>query len=166
VSGRKHGRGLFSGVLLLLLIAGAAQAYEPGHGALNEWNNEARANIPPYLMAWLGLLSLTFLASIFFVWHHIEARWVLGSFIASHVVTAAIDTQTDIVVLAGLVGLIHFVCWLPALLVLLARSPFLSQRSAFGVWSAAITIVILISFYFDVRDAGIYLDHVLELGLL
>ena len=49
---------------------------------------------------------------------------------------------------------------------ILTRRPFLGERSAYATWSAAATAVILFSFFFDIRDAVIYLDHMSGLNLL
>ena len=68
--------------------------------------------------------------------------------------------------LSGLIALLHVVFWSPALYLLLTRRPFMKERSAYAVWSALATLVILFSFVFDVPGAAIYLDHIFGFGLL
>ena len=62
-----------------------------GSPALELWNNETRTSLPLWLMIWLGFLALTFLSSVIFAWNHVPARWVLASFVGSHVATIAIE---------------------------------------------------------------------------
>jgi hypothetical protein len=63
--------------------------------------------------------------------------------------------------ISGYIATIHIIFWSPALYQLLTKRPFFGARSAFSVWSGVITFVILFSFVFDIRDAFIYLTHIL-----
>ncbi len=63
--------------------------------------------------------------------------------------------------LGGLFALLHIIFWSPALYLLLSRRPFMQGRSLYAIWSGLMTAVIVFSFAFDVRDAVIYLHHVL-----
>lgn len=156
---------LVLGLASVGIVEGAyAQDYEAGHGALQVWDEAGRAKAPAWVRGWLTFLTLTFATGLFFVRRRIEARWAVGGFLG--VVAAAIGSQafTDIVPLSGFLALLHLIFWSPALYVLLTRRPFMKERSAYAVWSATLTCVILFSFVFDIRDAAIYLDHVLGFG--
>ncbi len=161
------------GVFLVLGVLGIgfvdaalAQDYESGHGALQVWDAEARANVPLWVRVWLSIMQLAFATGLVFVWWRVEARWAVGGFLGVFATAVLSQTLTDIVPLAGLIALLHLIYWSPALYLLLTRRPFLKERSAYAVWSAVITCVILFSFIFDIRDAAIYLDHISGIGLL
>jgi len=148
----------------------AAQEYEVGHNALQIWNDEAQANVPPAVRYWLFAMLGTFALGLFFVWHRPIARFAVLGFIASLFLSDPIAqalelTVADGQVLSGYVSLMHVIFWSPALYLLLTRRPFFSEFSLFGAWSVAITAVILISFYFDVPGAAIYIDHVVGTGV-
>lgn len=143
-----------------------AQPYQSGHQPLEIWDNAARANMPQWVQIWLAIMMSTFALGLFFVRRHIEARWVVGGFIAMALLTVASGRILGLVPLSGLFSLVHLICWSPALYVLLTRRPFLKDRSLYAVWSAAITACIIFSFVFDIPDAAIYLDHMLGIGLL
>ena len=151
---------------ILSLGAAGAETCRPGHGALEIWNAEGRANAPEWVQTWLRIMMATFLVGIFFVWHRVEARWVVGGVVLGLLTSRALGTYTDIVMLSGLVALIHLIFWSPGLYLLLTRRPFLGERSAYATWSGAATLVILFSFFFDIRDAAIYLDHITGLRLI
>jgi hypothetical protein len=48
---------------------------------------------------------------------------------------------------------------------MIKNKPFMSEKSFYKYWSGLITAVIIFSFIFDIRDAAIYLDHILGFGL-
>ena len=98
-----------------------------------------------------------FLASVFFIRRHSEARWVFGAFVTGAVVSIVSTRVFGIPLLSGYIALIHVVCWTPALIVLLTRRPFLKDKSVFAKWSGLMTFVIIFSFVFDIRDAAIFL---------
>lgn len=146
--------------------AASGQTYQPGHGALEIWNAEGRAAAPEWVQIWLRIMGATFLVGLFFVWHRVEARWVVGGVVLSLLASRGLSAYTDIVMLSGLVAIIHLIFWSPGLYMLLTRRPFFGERSAYATWSAAATMVILFSFFFDLRDAIIYLDHISGLNFL
>ena len=161
------------GIILMGLLAGLgltnpafAQDYVSGHGALEVWDADARANVPGWVRIWLRILQLTFIAGVFFVWRHVEARWAVGGFFAVFAAAVLSQTLTGIVPLSGFIALLHVIFWSPALYLLLSRRPFLKERSPYAVWSALITAVILISFLFDIPYVAIYLDHTMGIGIL
>lgn len=153
-------------LLLLTPAKGFAAPYESGYKALEIWNEQAMANAPQWIQIWLGVLTLIFALGLIFVWHRPIARWAVGGFIATILIVMFAVPALGLVPLAGLMALIHVICWSPALYLLLTQRPFMQKPSLFSIWSGLLTATILFSFFFDIRDSAIYLDHMLKLGLL
>ncbi len=145
--------------------AQAATGYEPGHSALEVWNAEGQANAPQWVQIWLMIMLASFALGLLFVWKRVEARWVVGGFITSLLVSGFVIPALGLVSLSGLIALMHLIFWSPALYLLLKNRPFSKDRSFYALWSGLITAVILFSFIFDIRDAAIYLDHVMGMGV-
>jgi len=162
----KNGLLYLSIILVIALLAGtaahAAAGYEAGNGALQVWNEEGQANAPKWVGIWLMILGVSFISGIFFVRRHVIARYVVLGMVANLIIGRILIPTLGIVKLSGLIGLVHVICWGPAL----TRRPFLEGRSLFAIWLGWITCVIIFSFIFDIRDAVIYLDHLLGIGLL
>jgi hypothetical protein len=59
--------------------------YQPGHGALELFTEDASATTPQWVKHWLNFMLLSFALGLFFVWKRIEARWVVGGMIATMV---------------------------------------------------------------------------------
>ncbi len=157
---------LFSSLCLILSTAAqAATGYESGHTALEVWNAEGQANAPQWVQIWLMIMLASFALGLLFIWKRVEARWVVGGFITAILISRLGIPAMGIVKLSGLVALVHLIFWSPALYLLLKNRPFLKERSFYALWSGLITAVILFSFIFDIRDAAIYLDHILGLGV-
>ncbi len=146
--------------------AQSATGYESGHTALEVWDAEGQANAPQWVRIWLVIMLTSFAAGLLFVWKRVEARWVVGGLIATILVIRFGIPATGVVKLSGLVALVHLICWSPALYLLLKNRPFMKERSLYGFWTGLITAVILFSFIFDIRDAAIYLDHMMGIGML
>tara|TARA_R110000772_G_scaffold49100_4_gene112217 strand:+ start:1740 stop:2261 length:522 start_codon:yes stop_codon:yes gene_type:complete len=146
--------------------AHAATGYQPGHSALEIWNSEGQASAPQWVQVWLLIMLSSFALGLLFVWKRAEARWAVGGFIISIIVSGFVIPATRLISLSGLIALMHLIFWSPALYFLLKNRPFLKERSFYALWSALITVVILFSFTFDIRDAIIYLDHILGVGLI
>lgn len=160
-------RGLFLGLgLVAATSAQAATGYESGHTALQVWDAEGQANAPQWVKIWLMIMLASFALGLLFVWKRVEARWAVGGFITSIAVSGFVIPATGLLSLSGLVALMHLIFWSPALYVLLKNRPFMTERSFYGAWTGLITAVILFSFIFDIRDAVIYLDHMLGLGII
>ncbi|WOF75393.1 hypothetical protein QMT40_003064 [Parvibaculaceae bacterium PLY_AMNH_Bact1] len=128
-----------------------------GSPALGVWDNEARTNLPSWMMVWLGFLALTFLSSLIFAWNHVPARWVLAGFIGSHVVTIAIASIEGVVLRAGLVSLLHVIFWTPGLIALLSNQSDLCLNSVYGVWASMLLFVYAVAFTFDIRDGLVWI---------
>ena len=146
-------------------VAGAqdVSGYESGPGALQVFDGDGMAATPLWVQVWIAIMLASFAAGLLFVWKQPIARWAVGGFIAPFVVGGPIYGALGWPFLSGAIALNHLIFWSPALFLLLTRRPFLSANhsTAFRIWSGVITFVIVFSFIFDVRDAVIYLGHVL-----
>lgn len=151
-------------ILMTSLFANSifAQA-EPvhGNGALEIFDSEGQANSPQWVMNWIMFMAATFAAGLFFVKNHPIARWVVGGFVAGIVCLVAIERVFGVPPISGYIATMHLVFWSPGLYQLLTKRPFMGERSAFAIWSGIMTLVILFSFVFDIRDSFIYLSHIL-----
>lgn len=134
--------------------------YQHGHGALQIFDQKGFAAAPKWVQIWIGFMFLSFAAGLFFVRQQPIARWIVGSFTFGMAAMAVAGTLFSIAPVSGFIATLHLVFWSPALYQLLRRRPFLRARSAFSIWTAVITGVILFSFTFDLRDSAIYLQHV------
>jgi hypothetical protein len=148
-------------LLIFSIGSVSAQEIEHGHQAMQIFDKQGFDNSPQWVQIWVACMVASFLAGLFFVKNHAIARWVVGCFIAGMVFGAVAGNVFGVPNYSGFIALVHLIFWTPALFQLLAKRPFLGQRSAFTVWSGVITAVICFSFIFDIRDAFIYLTHVL-----
>ncbi len=140
-------------------------AYQPGHGALELFNKDADTTTPTWVKYWINFMSLSFVLGLFFVWKRVEARWVVGGMITTIMCAFFIAPAIDMLPLGGLYALIHILTWTPGLYLMIKNKPFMGEKSFYKYWSGLITAVIIFSFIFDIRDATIYLDHMLGFGL-
>ncbi len=139
--------------LIMLSVSEASASY-----ALQEWNMETRLSLPTYLGVWLlGVLLPANLASVFFVRHHVAARWVLGGFVSSHLWLTIVEVSGAFTVQGGLVSLGHIVFWSPAIYALYHYRSEIKLPSAYGIWACVMILVYGVSMFFDVRDAAIWL---------
>ncbi len=138
-----------------------AADYEHGHHALQIFDADGFRNAPRWVQMWVGFMMLTFLSGLFFVRNQTVARWVVGGMFAGLVVSMLAGSVLGIPALSGFIALIHILFWSPGLYQLLTKRPFAGPASAFTIWSGVMTLVILFSFVFDVRDAFIYLRHLI-----
>ena len=138
--------------------------YESGPGALQVFDNDGMASAPLWVQIWIVIMLASFAAGLLFVWKQPIARWAVGGFIAPFIVAGPIYGALGWPFLSGAIALNHLIFWSPALFLLLTQRPFLNgnKSGAFRIWSAVITFVIIFSFIFDIRDAVIYLGHVLS----
>ena len=150
---------LLLAALCLLVVPEFVMAYESGHQALQVWDAEGQANAPLWVQYWVKFIALTTLVGLLFARRHAEARWAVGGIILGILVTRLLIPALGVVKLSGLVALVHLVFWSPALFLLLKNRPFMQGWSAYSVWAAVMTFVICFSFVFDIRDAAIYLHH-------
>lgn len=142
--------------LAVLLISPAAYAVT----ALEEWNAAARDALATPVKVWLGLMMLTNIAAIGFLKNHVAARWVFAGFVISHGLVIAMSAQ-GMSVLAGQVSLFHIIFWTPGMIMLLRRRSEIQYPKAYGIWATLSLIFYFGSMIFDVRDASIYIQHLL-----
>jgi hypothetical protein len=150
-------------IVLLLGIyqPSVAQDYPSGHQALEIFDEAGMAAAPTWVQYWVFFMLATFAAGLLFVWRQPVARWVVGGFVLGMVFLMAVAPALEIVPLSGFIALCHIIFWSPGLYQLLRERPFLKDKSPFAIWSGLMTAVILFSFVFDLRDAAIYLNHIL-----
>ena len=129
---------------------------------LRIWNNAARLSLSWKLMIWLTFLLATFISSIAFITTHSAPRWILGGFIASHLIVFCLSAWPQFVLRIGMVSLLHVLCWTPGYLLMLADRHNSATNLPYTIWSHAIIIVISIAFIFDFRDACSYLQYAIQ----
>ena len=105
-----------------------AQDYPSGAGALEVFDAQARASLPPALKIWLMLLLGTFAASIIFVWKKPVARWAFGGLLAAMLAGGPVFSALGWPMLGGGIALWHLVCWTPVLVVLLVKASVLESE--------------------------------------
>ena len=151
---------------IMFAASACAQEYPSGAGALERFDDAARAAIPAPLRIWLMVLLGTFAASIIFVWKKPVARWALVGLLVAMLAGGPVFNALGWPMLGGGIALWHLVCWTPVLIVLLLKRPFLDSTEwlPFRIWSALLLAVIIISFVFDIRDAWIYVNHISALN--
>ncbi len=132
---------------------------EPLPHSLRVWDNKARLSLPLGLKVWLAVLVATFLSSAVFVPDHHPARWILGGFIASHLLVIALSVSKNFTLRIGIVSLTHVACWTPGLVRAIVDVQGRGLSTSYGLWLYAIIIVVAISFLFDLKDAGNYIRH-------
>lgn len=153
------------GILLIFSLAltfsGLVPAadHEHGHGALQVFDSEGMKNAPTWVMVWIMFMMATFLSGLFFVWKQAIARWVVGGLFAGVAAGAIAASVFTIPPMSGFIALTHLIFWSPGLYQLLTKRPFMQALSGFSIWSGVMTLVILFSFFFDIRDASLYLIH-------
>ena len=126
--------------------------------ALEDWNMEARRNMPLVMKLWLGAMLVTNLAAVFFVSKHVAARWVLGAWLFSHAWIAILEGTGAYTVQGGLVSLGHIIVWAPAIYALYRYRSEIQLPSAYGIWASLMLFFYGVSLIFDVRDAFIWLS--------
>jgi hypothetical protein len=146
-------RGLLLAIGVLLLLP-RFTGVDSGLAPDAEWNHTTVWSTPIWLRLWLlGVLFPTFVASLFFVRRSREARFAAGGFVLSHLPMATGLFELTV----GGVGLVHLICWTPALVLLARRRPTVGLATPFGLWVHAMLVVIAVSLAFDARDAiGFY----------
>ncbi len=157
--------------LLALAVSGTAGAedYAKGHGALQVFDEEGIANSPQWVQMWIFYVMLpAFALGLIFVWWRPIARFAVGGFLCSMFLGGPIFQALGLPYLSGAIAIAHIVFWSPALILLLSWRPFFDRAEAIGyrLWTALMTVVILFSFVFDIRDAAIYIDHMAGIGML
>jgi len=149
---------------------GAIQAdtpdHSPGHGALDIFNAEGRLAMPAWVGYWIQVMLASFVAGLVFVWKHVAARWVVGGFVGTVALMGLLNGAFGLLPLGGLIALVHLITWSPGYILLWKAKPWTALDSWFGRWATLMIGVISFSFIFDIRDAAIYLDYMLGIGLI
>ena len=118
------------------------------------WNAQMLA-LPEWVGLWMNWMMLVFLASVLFVKKHSAARWVLGAFCLTIPLGFLVFSIHPSV---HLLGVAHFILWLPLLVFLLKREirvPAFSLKTGYGVWLCLLSATIVVSLLFDVRDIAL-----------
>lgn len=145
---------------LIFAMPAMAQEYAHGNGALEIFDGEGLSNSPSWVKVWVIIMLATFASGLLFIFKRLEARLAVGGFLLGMGAMTILTGPLGLLPFSGLIAAIHIVFWSPALLALLSRRTFLKERSLYGLWTGLMTVVILFSFVFDIRDAFIYLRHV------
>jgi len=138
--------------------------YSVGYGPLQIFNKDAYSLAPIWLLGWLTLLLSTFVIGVFFALKQVIARWVVVVFIVSMTSGRLIFDFLNLPFLGGSIAIMHIIFWSP-LLILLSRCYFDKNKPmSFRVWVTCLSILIITSLFFDIRDALIYIEHIQSLS--
>jgi len=160
----KNWGALFGAAFILYFFSSLTLAAEQEelHRALRLFDEEGRANAREIVKIWLKVMTVVLLSSLFFVVKRVEARWIAGGVVLMLLFSRVVVPALEIPFLEGLASLTHVVLWSPGLYFLLRRRTFLKEFSVYSVWTGLMTLVILISFVFDIPDSIVYLHHILS----
>lgn len=151
---RKRSLFIVSIAVFLLLHSPVSAEVTP----FTVWTSEARSLLPQWVQYWIYFMFLMTGTGLLFVKDHVEARWSVGAFVASHLASAfeiLVFGQDGFVV--GMISINHCVFWTPTALYLLTRLKAMTLLSPFGIWMVGMLVVFSFSLIFDYRDAFIYL---------
>jgi hypothetical protein len=119
---------------------------------MEEMTAAINAATSPVVQIWMNWMLAIFAISIIFVWKYKGARWVLlALFLSIPAAYFLFQATKD----PWLLGLIHFVLWIPLgihLLVVEIKRPEVRIASIYGVWLVLLLATIVISLVFDFRD--------------
>lgn len=113
---------------------------------------------PLSLKLWLGTMALTIGSSLLFVRHHPGARAVFGFTALGLLFTKWAAPQLGLTVFSGLVALTHTLLW-PFGLYFLCKDHFATKSKVYKLWIPWTASIILVSLFFDFRDAFKYLTY-------
>jgi hypothetical protein len=102
---------------------------------------------------WMDWMMIIFLSSLIFVYKHLSARFIFASLILSMPIAIWIFETTKS---PHLIGVAHIVVWLP-LSIYLVKTEIVGKieklKSPYGVYLILLLSTIVISLFFDIRDA-------------
>ena len=102
---------------------------------------------------WMDWMMIIFLSSLIFVYRRLSARFILASLILSMPIAIWIFETTKS---PHLIGVAHIVVWLP-LSIYLVKTEIVgkieSLKSPYGIYLILLLSTIVISLFFDIRDA-------------
>jgi len=130
---------------------------------MEAFNAAMEAGTSDIVKLWMNWMTIVFVASILFVWKHVQARWVFAALIATGIGAFIVWSTTQNV---HLLGIVHLVVWLPLAIYLWkstlsapARRDTLKFRIFFS-WICLLFATIVISLLFDVRDIYLVLTGI------
>jgi len=102
---------------------------------------------------WMDWMMIIFLSSLIFVYRHLSARFIFASLILSMPIAIWIFQATKS---PHLIGVAHIVVWLP-LSLYLVKTEIVGKieklKSPYGVYLILLLSTVVISLFFDIRDA-------------
>lgn len=110
------------------------------------------AELRPAVQYWMNWMAFIFVVAIVFAWKRPAARWTLAALVASALLGPVVFALGGTV---HLLGIVHFLLWLPLLVYLIReeiRKPGFEAGSVYGVWVLLLSATIVISLLFDARD--------------
>lgn len=108
--------------------------------------------LPIPVVGWLGVLMAANMVAPLFFLGRLEARVVIGAFMASFVLMVILHARLGFTRILGLGHLI----WLPLVIYLGTRLGQAPGSDVFGVWIRAVIVLDSISLVFDGIDVGRY----------
>ena len=109
------------------------------------------AQYPVWLQAWVLWMALMNLSAVGFVIHRVEARWVLGAFVAAGFTMEMLFQYNGF---NRLLGLAHVIFWTPLLWYLWhRRRNWFGVGGVFSIWLTALFATDAISLVVDYIDA-------------
>jgi len=122
-------------ILLCFVSSAIGQVLIHGNGALEVFDAQGMKNSPQWVRIWVFFMLATFACSIFFVWRHVIARWVLGGFVLGVIAMTIVSSMFNIPPYSGFIATFHLIFWSPALYQLFRERPFLDTKTPFAIWS-------------------------------
>ncbi len=113
--------------------------------------------LKPGVQAWVSWMVGVFMVAVFFL-RYVEARWILFTFLCTMVLATVFFAIWRTV---HMIALAHLICWPPLLFYLLKsgnlKMTALTENAQSGLnplrlWLFALTLTILVSLPFDLRD--------------
>ncbi len=117
-----------------------------------EMNQAMATELTPIVQIWVNWMVGLFLVSVFFVWNHRSARYVLATIILTLMAALTIFHFTKNI---HLFAIPHLILWAPLAYYLVKfarRSPSFKIKTPFGIWLTLLVITIAVSLVFDVKD--------------
>jgi hypothetical protein len=108
---------------------------------------------------WLSILALTFFSNLLFVGSSWASCGLLVGFILHHITGAVIVMNGLALPRIGFISLLHVVFWLPGTILLIKDRTGRQKSPPYRYWSYWMMSVLAISYYFDLRDAFMYVYY-------
>ncbi len=115
---------------------------------------DAIAQQPVWLQTWIYWMVVMNLGGLVFAIWRVEARWVVGAFIANGIFMSWLYEAQGY---TRLLGISHVIFWTPLVVYVFRRLPGIDTRSAYGVWVRAVVATNAVSLVVDYVDVIRYL---------